>query len=153
MMESGYGSGQQGDEGMSSVTIRRSTEVHAPGLVTVNVFNSTPKSGLAKTVSDDLRERGFRVGEVGNDPKGKVVKDVAQIRYGTKGKQLAQTMAAYVPGSVLVNDKRKDTSVDLAVGAKFTGISEPGTQADDETEVQTQNDEVAAAPTSAPTLC
>lgn len=37
-----------------------------PGEITVNVFNATTRSGLAKTTADELRKRGFKVGEVGN---------------------------------------------------------------------------------------
>ncbi|MFF8191364.1 LytR C-terminal domain-containing protein [Streptomyces bobili] len=37
-----------------------------PAQITVNVFNATTRSGLAKTTADELRKRGFRIGEVGN---------------------------------------------------------------------------------------
>ncbi|MFF8968613.1 LytR C-terminal domain-containing protein [Streptomyces sp. NPDC014995] len=37
-----------------------------PAQITVNVFNATTRSGLAKTTADELRKRGFKIGEVGN---------------------------------------------------------------------------------------
>ena len=37
-----------------------------PAQITVNVFNATTRSGLAKTTADELKKRGFRIGEVGN---------------------------------------------------------------------------------------
>ncbi|MFJ3494860.1 LytR C-terminal domain-containing protein [Streptomyces sp. NPDC086091] len=40
-----------------------------PAQVTVNVFNATTRSGLAKTTADELKKRGFRIGEVGNADK------------------------------------------------------------------------------------
>lgn len=40
-----------------------------PGQVTVNVFNATPRSGLAKQTADELKKRGFTIGDVGNATK------------------------------------------------------------------------------------
>ena len=40
----------------------------APGTITVNVFNATPRSGLAKHTADELKKRGFKIGKVGNAP-------------------------------------------------------------------------------------
>ncbi|MEU9286816.1 LytR C-terminal domain-containing protein [Streptomyces sp. NPDC048275] len=37
-----------------------------PGQITVNVLNATPRSGLAKETADELKKRGFRIGDVGN---------------------------------------------------------------------------------------
>ncbi len=40
-----------------------------PAQITVNVFNATTRSGLAKTTADVLKKRGFKIGEVGNASK------------------------------------------------------------------------------------
>ncbi|MER5211301.1 LytR C-terminal domain-containing protein [Streptomyces sp. NPDC002838] len=40
-----------------------------PGRITVNVFNATPRSGLAKKTADELKKRGFKIGDVGNATK------------------------------------------------------------------------------------
>jgi hypothetical protein len=40
-----------------------------PGQITVNVYNATTRSGLAKTTADELKKRGFKIGDVGNASK------------------------------------------------------------------------------------
>lgn len=40
-----------------------------PGGITVNVYNATTRGGLAKNTADELRKRGFKIGDVGNAPK------------------------------------------------------------------------------------
>lgn len=40
-----------------------------PGQITVNVLNATPRSGLAKKTADELKRRGFKIGDVGNASK------------------------------------------------------------------------------------
>lgn len=39
-----------------------------PAKITVNVYNATPRSGLAKKAADELKKRGFAIGKVGNAP-------------------------------------------------------------------------------------
>lgn len=39
-----------------------------PGTITVNVLNATDRGGLAKSTSDELKKRGFKIGKVGNAP-------------------------------------------------------------------------------------
>ncbi|MFF3848659.1 LytR C-terminal domain-containing protein [Streptomyces sp. NPDC002328] len=41
----------------------------APAQITVNVFNATTRGGLAKTTADELKKRGFKIGQVGNASK------------------------------------------------------------------------------------
>ncbi|WP_327320793.1 LytR C-terminal domain-containing protein [Streptomyces sp. NBC_01235] len=43
--------------------------VPKPAQITVNVFNATTRSGLAKTTADELKKRGFKIGDVGNAAK------------------------------------------------------------------------------------
>ncbi|MFE9440722.1 LytR C-terminal domain-containing protein [Streptomyces sp. NPDC006602] len=40
-----------------------------PAQITVNVFNATARSGLAKKAADELKKRGFKIGDVGNASK------------------------------------------------------------------------------------
>jgi len=94
-----------------------------PGTVTVNVYNATNRAGLAKRTGAVLATRGFPIGHVANDPLGKSVKGVAEIRYGPSGEQGAKLMLYYVPGAVLVVDKRTDASVDLVLGEKFKQVA------------------------------
>src|SRR5688572_9167263 len=41
----------------------------ATGTITVNVLNATTRGGLAQKTADELKKRGFRIGEVGNATK------------------------------------------------------------------------------------
>jgi hypothetical protein len=98
-----------------------------PGRITVNVLNATPRSGLAKQAADELRRRGFRIGDVGNAPKaydkkiagaGMVLgaKSAAQAALPVLGTQLA--------GAQVKTDTRTSaTEVDLLIGTKFTALS------------------------------
>jgi hypothetical protein len=87
-----------------------------PNDVSLNVYNSTSRAGLAKTVASAAIDRGFKVKAVANDPKKAGVKQVAQIRFGPEGAASARLVKAHVPGAVYVNDKRKGDTVDLVVG-------------------------------------
>jgi hypothetical protein len=98
-----------------------------PGLVAakdvrVNIFNATTKRGLAGRVATEMRKRGFTVGKVENDPAGRTVTGVAEIRSSTAGADAARTVAAQVYQFVAVHDQRKDASVDLVVGASFHAL-------------------------------
>ena len=97
--------------------------VPAPGKVTVNVYNATSTSGLASKTATALEEQGFKVGKVANDPSGRAVEGVAEIRYGPKAEEAAQLVLAYVPGAELIALERKGPRVDLAVGAAFSGLA------------------------------
>lgn len=40
-----------------------------PGTITVNVLNATTRGGLAQKTADELKKRGFKIGEVANATK------------------------------------------------------------------------------------
>ena len=40
-----------------------------PAAIKVNVYNATTRSGLAKSAAEELKKRGFTIGEVGNATK------------------------------------------------------------------------------------
>jgi hypothetical protein len=63
--------GQKADCASPKVSASPTTSVATralpkPGQITVNVLNATPRSGLAKETADELKKRGFRIGDVGN---------------------------------------------------------------------------------------
>jgi hypothetical protein len=97
----------------------------SPAAITVDVFNATDRQGLAKTTAKQLEQRGFRIGDIANDPVGDPITVTAEVRYGPKGKSQAKVVAAQVPESKLVNDKRADKSVSLALGDAFDGLATP----------------------------
>lgn len=97
----------------------------APAQVTVNIFNATKRSGLAGSTAKLVKERGFVLGSVQNDPARKAIAQSAEVRYGPNGEAGAQLVIALVAGSVPIQDSRADASVDLVLGDGFTALAEP----------------------------
>lgn len=95
----------------------------SPSSVTVNVYNTTFRAGLAGQVSGDLTARGFKPGKNGNDPlKAFLPDDTALIRYGERGEPAARRVALQFKGARLVQDGRTDTTIDVVLGNKFTDL-------------------------------
>ncbi|MFG2652762.1 LytR C-terminal domain-containing protein [Streptomyces sp. NPDC048436] len=97
-----------------------------PGQVTVNVYNATPRGGLAKNVAAELKKRGFTVGKVDNAPKAydKKVKGTGLLL----GSKTATDTALPVLGTQLAGtesrtDARKGGEVDLILGTKFKDLA------------------------------
>ncbi|MGN6244995.1 MAG: LytR C-terminal domain-containing protein [Motilibacteraceae bacterium] len=95
------------------------------GKVDVRVLNGTPRSGLAKTVGDQLAARGFHVVAIGNDTAKRAVTAPAEVRYGKGGASAALTVAAQVPGAVPVLDRRTGATVDLVLGSGYAALRAP----------------------------
>jgi LCP family protein required for cell wall assembly len=91
----------------------------APAGVTVNVLNGTGTTGLAATVAEALRDQGFVVGTVGNEP-GTVNESV--VRHGPNVLEQARTVAAAVPGSVLQPSDAIGETVQLVLGPGFANV-------------------------------
>jgi hypothetical protein len=92
----------------------------APGAVTVNVLNATATTGLAKTVSDGLAARGFKVGTPGNDTATAVP---TQIRFGSASAAAARLVQIYLPGATLVPNTSTDPTIVVSVGSSFTALA------------------------------
>ncbi|GBQ04245.1 hypothetical protein SSP531S_57370 [Streptomyces spongiicola] len=97
-----------------------------PAQITVNVYNATPRSGLAKATADELQKRGFNIGKVGNaspeyDKKvpgaGLLLgaPDAYEGPFGVLGTQLA--------GAQLKADTRTSADVDLIIGTAFKELN------------------------------
>jgi hypothetical protein len=99
--------------------------VVAAATVKLNVFNGTARKGLASLVADALKKRGFVVVKVANDPLKRRVTGLAEVRSGPTGKDAARTVTAQVGTVVALPDQRKDASVDLVLGSKFTALRTP----------------------------
>lgn len=106
-----------------TVTVTPGAGLPSTSQVTTNVYNATDRTGLAATTAEELQRRGFVIGTIDNDPLGKSVSGVAEIRHGPSGKSAAELMAFYVPGAVLVDDGRDDATVDTVLGAAFTQVA------------------------------
>ena len=99
-------------------------KVVTPESTKVNVYNASSRDGLAGSVARSLGERGFVIGKVANDPSSRKPPKVAEIRYGPKGEAQAKLLRTSLPkGTILVKDKRKVVTVDLALGAKYTTLA------------------------------
>lgn len=95
------------------------------GRVEIRVYNSTVREGLAKSVADQLRRRGFVVIATANDPLIDIrdVRAAAEVRYGALGAKQAEQVRRQVPGAKLFKDTREDAVVDLAVGAAYKRLA------------------------------
>ncbi|MET9493868.1 LytR C-terminal domain-containing protein [Streptomyces sp. NPDC006552] len=99
----------------------------APAQIKVNVLNATPRGGLAKKTADELKKRGFTIGDVGNAPKAydKKVKGVGILL----GARTAADTALPVLGTQLTAAEHKTdgrtapAEVDLIIGTKFTALT------------------------------
>ncbi len=98
-------------------------KVPTPAVTKVNVYNATSKNGLAARTAAELRERGFVIGTVSNDPLGRKVA-VAEVRYGPAGRtRVALVSPLGGKGTTTRADKRRDTSVDLVLGSSFSTLA------------------------------
>ncbi|MEU6661757.1 LytR C-terminal domain-containing protein [Streptomyces sp. NPDC046821] len=98
-----------------------------PGEVTVNVLNATPRSGLAKSTADELKKRGFKIGDVGNATTAydKKVKGPA-VLLGAKSATDAAlpVLGTQLSGAELKTDGRaKPAEVDLIIGTAFKQLT------------------------------
>lgn len=109
----------------ASATSAGTPSAPPPSTVTVNVYNSTQRQGLAARVAAEMKRRGFRIGAIANDPLKKPVTPAAQVRSGVAGKNAARTVAAQVgalSAYAPVVDKRRGLSVDLVLGNGFQAL-------------------------------
>jgi hypothetical protein len=122
-----------------TVTVTPGAGLPSPAQVTSNVYNATDRTGLAASTAEELQVRGFLIGVIDNDPLAKTITGVAEIRHGPSGEQAARLMAFYIPGAELVDDGRKDATIDTALGAAYTSVAP-----------QSEVDAALAAPSPSP---
>ena len=91
----------------------RTPLVVAPSQIAVHVRNATAISGLAARTADQLRAVGFRIADVASVP----ATGSTQIRYSPDRAESARTLAAAVPGAVLVRDTAATDRIELVLGA------------------------------------
>ncbi|MFD4762469.1 LytR C-terminal domain-containing protein [Streptomyces sp. NPDC058439] len=104
-----------------------------PAKITVNVYNATPRSGLAKKAADELKKRGFTIGEVGNAPAAydkKVAGPGVLLGAPSATNGSFPVLGTQLRGAVLKTDARRTADVDLILGTKFTAFSTPQSAAD-----------------------
>jgi hypothetical protein len=94
-----------------------------PATVTLRVYNATDTAGLATTVANSLKQRGFTVGEIANDTSGRKVTGVGELRHGAPGKQTADYVRLFIPGASDYPDTRADNTVDVVIGPDFKTLA------------------------------
>lgn len=100
-----------------------------PNLVTLNVFNSGEKAGLANRVSINLQRNGFLAGEVGNAPEDVTASSVTIFAQDPdhpavkllaeqfKGKVKVDSVPDELPADSLTNE-----GIAIVIGAKYDGL-------------------------------
>jgi hypothetical protein len=97
-----------------------------PSQITVNVFNATPRAGLAKETADELKKRGFKIGDVGNASKefDKKVKSAGILLGRTSAMSTSlEVLGTQVAGAEARADGRKGADVDLIIGTAFKSLA------------------------------
>ncbi|MFH8842513.1 LytR C-terminal domain-containing protein [Streptomyces sp. NPDC017868] len=101
-----------------------------PAQITVNVYNATPRSGLAKTTADELKKRGFKIGKVGNAPVAydkKVPGTGLLLGATTAVKGALPVLGTQLAGTTSKADTRATPDVDLIIGTAFKTLSPKAT--------------------------
>jgi hypothetical protein len=93
-----------------------------PSHIKVNIFNGTSKVGLATTVADEFRNRGFTVGTVKDAPEK--YDKTAKLSYGRNEIAASAVVKSYFLGDATYafDLKRTDDFVDVTIGALYTKL-------------------------------
>ncbi|MBM7438031.1 hypothetical protein JOC24_001414 [Streptomyces sp. HB132] len=103
-----------------------------PAAIKVNIYNATPRSGLAKAAADELKKRGFVIGKVDNAPASydKKVPGTGMLLGGpTAMNGSFPVLGTQLPGAAQKTDARRTADVDLIIGTKFKAFSTPAAAA------------------------
>lgn len=97
-----------------------------PGQITVNVLNATARGGLAKKTADELKKRGFKIGDVGNATAAydKKVKGTGLLLGPSSAlKTSLPVLGTQLAAAQTRTDTRKGTEVDLIIGTAFKNLT------------------------------
>lgn len=117
--------------------------------IKLNVYNSTNRHGLAATTAAVLKQRGFTIDKVTNDPLKSNLSAAAEVRGAAANAAAMQVVAAEVVGAQLRTDARADNTVDLVLGAAFTALASPDQVSAALKQVQQPRQPQAAPPNTA----
>ncbi|GAA1722792.1 LytR C-terminal domain-containing protein [Streptomyces yatensis] len=112
-------SGQSGRQG------RTGGKLPKPSQITVNVYNATTRSGLAKDTAKELEKRGFKIGKVGNAPEqyDKKVKTTGMLLGAPgAGDGAFNVLGTQLSGAQTKNDARDGKDIDLIIGNSFKDL-------------------------------
>jgi molybdopterin-guanine dinucleotide biosynthesis protein len=91
--------------------------------VNVNVYNAAGKAGLAKSVADQLKARGYNVGGVDNTTTSYT--GAAVVVSGSSGQAAAFNLQRNIAGTDYFQDQRTDASVDVILAPGFSALVSP----------------------------
>jgi biopolymer transport protein ExbD len=91
--------------------------------INLNVYNSTSRPGLARSVADEFLARKFVVGAVANTDAG--YRGVAAVVSGAAGQSAAFSVQRNLPGSDYYQDGRTDASVDVILAGDYESLAAP----------------------------
>jgi hypothetical protein len=97
-----------------------------PCQITVNVLNATARGGLAKKTADELKKRGFKIGDVGNATAtyDKKVKGTGIVLGPSSAlKTSLPVLATQLASAETRTDTRKGAEVDLIIGTGFKSLT------------------------------
>ncbi|WP_240528486.1 LytR C-terminal domain-containing protein [Streptomyces humi] len=104
-----------------------------PAQITVNVYNATTRTGLAKDTADALKKRGFKIGDVGNAPArfdSKVKGTAVLLGPASALKTSLPVLATQLTAADQRTEAgRKGTAVDLIIGDAFKALTPQTTAA------------------------
>lgn len=93
--------------------------------IKLNVYNSTNRHGLAAAAAAVLKQRGFTIDKVTNDPLKANLGTAAEVRGALADTAAMRVVAAEVVGSQLRADTRADNTIDLVLGTAYTTLASP----------------------------
>ncbi|MFE3589090.1 LytR C-terminal domain-containing protein [Streptomyces niveus] len=97
-----------------------------PAQIKVNVYNATPRAGLAKSTADELKKRGFLIGKVGNAPAAfdkKIPGTGILLGAPTAADGSLAVLGAQLKGAKPQHDARETKDVDLLLGTAFKTLN------------------------------
>lgn len=115
-----------GPEAAAAASPKPAVALPRPADITVNVYNATPRSGLAKAVGDELKKRGFVVGHVGNAPADfdkKVPGTGLLLGSPATDKAAFTVLGTQLAGTTQQTDARETADIDLILGDAFKQLS------------------------------
>ncbi len=113
-------------EGCAIGEIPANIKVPERDQVTINVYNGTPRSGLAEQIGGEFKNRGFQVAKTETAADGKQYDQIAVITYGPSGIGAAWRVSAYFLVDEAEMDyqaERQGSDVDVLLGSKFQQLA------------------------------
>lgn len=116
--------GVNSEDDFSTSCEREDYVVPTPDQNEVNVYNGSGLIGLGAQISEELRNRGFNIAKVDNDPLARKIRGTGELRFGEAARvsNILDTLRSWQPGLVLVNDGRRGQEVDFVMGLKFQSL-------------------------------